>query len=272
MNYPRFTLGNEITPEQKAHMEEHGFLHFKGVAKPEEVAMILREVERITADHIAAGRTKVRGIPLFRGKDHEGNEWIQRNPFTSLYSNEVSEFIRDDRFEPIRKLVGEDARIGEDECDGLVVNRYMNVKGGAYPRLGWHTDGLRDLFILQMPAPYFNVGLHLDRCYRDNGGLRLIPGSHKQGVMGFLFRKPYFISHGEDPQEVGVDTEPGDLTVHDGRLWHRVARSEHEGEKSLRRAMYVSYHTGPLKTKTDESSTPFYHTLGSMIRRVRGSV
>jgi hypothetical protein len=272
MNYPRFTLGTEITAEQREFMDEYGFLHFKQVAQPDEVAMILSEVDRVTEEHLAAGRKKVRGIPLFVGQDHTGKKWIQRNPFTSLYSQKMSAFIHDPRFEPIRKLVGEDARIGEDECDGLVVNRYMNVKGGTYPRLGWHTDGLRDLFFLQMPAPYFNVGLHLDRCYRDNGGLRLIPGSHKQGVMGFLFKKPYFISHGEDPEEVCVETDPGDLTVHDGRLWHRVARSEHEGEKSLRRAMYVPYHTGPLKKKTEKSSTPIYHTLGSMLRRVRGSV
>lgn len=272
MDYPRFKLGSEITQEQRDHLEEHGFLHFSGVAAPEEVEMILSEVDRVTNEHIEAGRKKVRGIPLFVGEDDEGEKWIQRNPFTSLYSEKMSAFIHDPRFEPIKTLVGEDARIGEDECDGLVVNRYMNIPGGTYPRLGWHTDGLRDLFFLQMPAPYLNIGLHLDRCHRDNGGLRLLPGSHNQSFWSFLTKKPYFISHKEDPNEVCVETEPGDLTVHDGRLWHRVARSEHVGKASLRRSMYVPYHTGPLKTKTEASSTPIYHKLGSVLRAVRGSV
>ena len=33
--------------------------------------------------------------------------------------------------------------------------------------------------------------------------------------------------------------DAGDLTVHDGRLWHRVALSPYVGEKSRRRVMYV---------------------------------
>ena len=63
------------------------------------------------------------------------------------------------------------------------------------------------------------------------------------------FRKPYFVSHGEDPAEVCVETEPGDLTVHDGRLWHRVARSQLHGRASLRRSMYLPYLTGPVRAE-----------------------
>ena len=46
-------------------------------------------------------------------------------------------------------------------------NRYLNVPGSVYPRLGWHTDGLRDLFYGRMPQEMLNIGLHLDRCTRD---------------------------------------------------------------------------------------------------------
>jgi hypothetical protein len=65
----------------------------------------------------------------------------------------------------------------------------------VHPRLGWHTDGLRDLFYGRMPLPMLNIGLHLDRCTRDNGGLRLIPGSQNQGFLSMCFRKAYFVSH-----------------------------------------------------------------------------
>ena len=30
------------------------------------------------------------------------------------------------------------------EKDGVVVNRFLNMPGSAHPRLGWHTDGLRE--------------------------------------------------------------------------------------------------------------------------------
>ena len=147
-----------------------------------------------------------------------------------------------------------------------MVNRYLNVPGSVYPRLGWHTDGLRDLFYGRMPQQMLNIGLHLDRCTRDNGGLRLIPGSHTQGFLSMCFRKPYFVSHRPDPAELCVETEPGDLTVHDGRLWHRVARSTLNGAASLRRSMYLPYLTGPYEPKSDDSPTPAYHRVGEWLR------
>ena len=262
----RFTLGPAITPEQRAFLREHGFILFSRAASPAEVAMLIEEMERVEASWLAEGRSRVFGIPLFRGKDEAGRPFLQRLAFTSVFSEKVHAFVRDPRFAPILELIGEDARVGDREKDGVVFNRYLNVPGSVYPRLGWHTDGLRDLFYGRMPQEMLNVGLHLDRCTRDNGGLRLVPGSHRQGFWSMCFRKPYFVSHGEDPAEVCVETEPGDLTVHDGRLWHRVARSQHIGRASLRRSMYLPYLTGPYEPKSDDSPTPAYHRLGEWLR------
>ena len=83
------------------------------------------------------------------------------------------------------------------------------------------------------------------------------------------FRKPYFVGHRPDPEELAIETLPGDLTVHDGRLWHRVARSSHSGAASVRRSMYVPYLTGPREPKGEASRTPAYHHLGRAQRRLR---
>jgi hypothetical protein len=83
------------------------------------------------------------------------------------------------------------------------------------------------------------------------------------------FRKPYFVSHAADPRELCVETKPGDLTVHDGRLWHRVAQSSREGAASLRRSMYVPYLTGPYEPKSDASPMPLYHRAGMLLRALR---
>jgi phytanoyl-CoA hydroxylase len=266
----RFELGQEITPVQQAFFAKHGFLVFGEVASPEEVGRIIVELDAIQERWIAEQRKEVNGIPLFIGKDPDGKPFIQRFTFTSMFSEPLRNFVLDSRFEPIRKMVGADARVGHDEKDGLVVNRYVNVPGSVYPELGWHTDGLRDLFYLRMPQPMFNVGLHLDKISAADGGLRLIPGSHTQGFADMCFRKLYFLDHRPDPAEIAVETLPGDLTVHDGRLWHRVQRSPHTGWASLRRSMYVPYQTGPYEPKSPESQTPFYHQLGKVLRRWRG--
>jgi phytanoyl-CoA hydroxylase len=267
----RFQLGDEITLVQRRFLEVHGFLHFANVASRAEVDTVLAELDRVEAQWLAEKRTSVHGIPLFWGKGLAGQPFLQRFAFTSLFSPAISKLVTDPRFEPIRRLAGDDARIGEDEKDGVVVNRNLNVPGSAYPRLGWHTDGLRDLFYGRMPQQMLNVGLHLDDCDVSNGGLRLIPGSHTQGFRDMCFRKLYFLDHREDPEEIAVEVQAGDLTIHDGRLWHRVAASPKQGAESLRRVMYVPYQTGPHEPKSEASRMPGYHRLGRVMRWLKGA-
>ncbi len=265
----RFTLGEQITDEQQNFLDYYGFLHFEQVAKPDEVQTLLSEIDRVEEQLLAEGRRRINGIPLFMGNFMGLRPFIQRFAFTSHFSSWLREFLSSPRFEPIRRLIDEDARIGQDEKDGVVLNRYFNGKGSIYPRLGWHTDGLRDLFYLRMPQQMLNVGLHLDDIGDGDGGLCLIPGTHRQGFLAMCFRKLYFISHGADSEEICVSTRAGDLTVHDGRLWHRVQRSKQVGEASLRRTMYVPFLTGPFEPKDEGSPTPGYHYLGLFGRKLR---
>jgi len=265
----RFTLGAELTAVQKAFFDRHGFILFAKVATQAELDAIYGEICGLQDRWLAEGRKKVFGIPLFVGKDHEGKPFIQRFAFTSMFSNVIRDFVRDARFEPVRRLVGEGARVGDNEKDGVVFNRNLNVPGTTYKSLGWHTDGLRDIFYGRGIRPQLNVGLHFDRCTASTGGLRILPGTHKQGLASTLFRKLYFVSNEPDPNEIAIETEPGDLTVHDGQAWHRVERSPKVGPESLRRTMYVPYLTDAYDPKDESSPTPPYHYLGMAMRKAR---
>jgi ectoine hydroxylase-related dioxygenase (phytanoyl-CoA dioxygenase family) len=133
--------------------------------------------------------------------------------------------------------------------------------------MGWHTDAPRDIFLGQKIMPMLNVGIHLDDCPFENGGLRIIPGTHKQGVIKLLFGKKYFIDNNADRREVGFNMQSGDLSVHDGRLWHRVQQSPNFGEKSRRRVMYIPIITGKYNPKHSHSRTPFYHKFAAKVNR-----
>src|SRR5206468_2416148 len=85
-------------------------------------------------------------------------------------------------------------------------------------------DGLRDVFYLEKPRRYLNVGIYLDDSPIEKGGVRLIPFSHKQGIWPLLTRKRYYLDTSADPDEYGIVAKAGDLTIHDGRIWHRVAQ------------------------------------------------
>ncbi|MEZ4237310.1 MAG: phytanoyl-CoA dioxygenase family protein [Myxococcota bacterium] len=266
----RFTLRDRITPVQHAFLARNGFLVYDRVATADEAAALRDEVDHIQARLLAEGRTRVNGIPVWFGTDPDGQPYLQRLAFTSLFSDLYARFVRDPRFEPVRLLIGPDARLGDREKDGVVLNRYLRTEGSLRPGLGWHTDGLRDVFYnWRMPLPQLNVGLHLDRIRPEDGGLRLIPGSHRQGLWSLLFRKVYFVSQAPDPDELAVETWPGDLTVHDGNAWHRVQASPKTGWDSVRHSVYVPYVTDAYQPKDDDTPTLLYMRVFDWILRRR---
>lgn len=262
----RFTLGGELSDAQRAHLDRYGFLHFEGALSLDEVEMVRAEQDALEARWVGEGRRELRGTPLFWGEGPDGEPRIQRIPFASAYSPKLRALVRDARFAPLRALFGGEVRVGDEERDGVVMNRYLNVPGSGYPRLGWHTDGLRDLVMLKRPQQKLNFGLHLDAIGAEDGGLRLIPGTHRQGLWGMCFRKLYFLDHRPDRDEIAVLTRPGDLTVHDGRLWHRVERSTKVGWASQRRSVYVPYMSGPVEVRAESARMPAYHRVLRFMR------
>jgi phytanoyl-CoA hydroxylase len=264
---PSFILSNEITPEQASFFDKHGMIVFRNFIPKETVQLFLSEAMKMEKEWLDNNVEKVNGIPLKFGKDEHGNKTIQRLCFMSLHSEMLHSFLQEPRLKALLQLVAPfEGRIGENEKDGLVLNNYIRTPNSAFSQMGWHTDSPRDLFMGQRIMPMLNVGIHLDDCPFENGGLRILPGTHKQGMLRLLFGKKYFIDHKPDPREIGLDINAGDLTVHDGRLWHRVQQSPHFGEKSRRRVMYVPVVTGKYMPKDKNSKTPFYHRFASTVQ------
>jgi ectoine hydroxylase-related dioxygenase (phytanoyl-CoA dioxygenase family) len=263
---PQFTLGDHMTAEQRDYLDRHGFIRFRRFASPELTRELAAEVEAIDRRLVAEGRTTVNGVPLIIGRRADGTAYVQRMVFSSTFGPKLHAFLQDPRFKAILEVAGDDYRIGERERDGLVVNHFRHETGSAYQRLGWHTDSLRDVFYFERPRRYLNVGFYLDDSPIEKGGVRLLPGSHEQGLWSLLFRKRYFVDHEPDPDEVAIEAEAGDLTIHDGRLWHRVAQATVTGEPSRRRVMYLPLMNGPVKLKDESSPTPFYFKLRRLAR------
>lgn len=267
LQVPTYSLSEKLNQEQLDFFDKHGLIVFRNFISRETVATFLKEIHRIEKDWLDQGLEKMNGIPLKFGKDEHGNKTIQRLCFVSQHSPILHEFLKDPRLQALLDLVQPyEGRIGEDEKDGLVLNNYIRTPNSAFSQMGWHTDSPRDLFLGQRIMPMLNVGIHLDDCPFENGGLRVLPGTHKQGMLKLLFKKKYFVDHNPDPKEVGLDINAGDLTVHDGRLWHRVQQSPYYGEKSRRRVMYVPVVTGKYMPKDKNSKTPFYHRFASTVQ------
>ena len=264
---PDFVLGDKITDEQYGFFDRYGVIIFKNFLQSETVQLFISELNRIEKQWLDEGREKVNGIPLKFGKDQDGNKMIQRMCFLSLHSQALHDLLQDPR---IQSLVGllypYEGRISENEKDGLILNHYVRMPESSFTQMGWHTDSPRDLFLGQKIMPMLNVGIHLDDTPFENGGLRVLPGTHKQGMLRLLFGKKYFIDNNPDAREIGFDIKAGDLTVHDGRIWHRAQQSPLYGEASRRRVMYVPIITGKYMPKDANSKTPFYHRLAHRVQ------
>ncbi len=267
MDSPVFTLGNTLAENQKSFFHTNGLIQFKNFINRDTVALFLKEIQAIERKWLNEGLEKINGIPLKFGQDHNGSRIIQRLAFTSQYSAVLKEFLQDPRLKTLIEFLHPyQGRIGEDEKDGMVVNHYVRTPNSNFSQMGWHTDSPRDLFMGQRIMPMLNVGIHLDDCPFENGGLRVLPGTHKQGMLKLLFAKKYFIDNTPDEREVGINVDAGDLTVHDGRIWHRVHISPYYCVKSRRRVIYIPIVTGDYKPKDEKSKTPFYHRFAAKVQ------
>jgi phytanoyl-CoA hydroxylase len=261
-----FSLGKTLSQAQAQHFDKFGFLHFKHFLTPIQVTDILAELSRVQQEWLDQGINKINGTPLKFGQEADGSPLIQRMCFLNNYSELLSELMQSEAIQSLTKLLAPyEGRVAHDEKDGLVLNHYIRQPNSKFSQMGWHTDSPRDLFLGQKILPMLNIGLHLDGCLHKNGGLRVLPGTHKANIFQTVLGKKQFIDHKADPREAGFDIESGDLTVHHGSLWHRVEASPFTGEASRRRVLYFPIVTGAYSPKDENTKTPFYHRLGKFV-------
>jgi ectoine hydroxylase-related dioxygenase (phytanoyl-CoA dioxygenase family) len=256
--YKKFTFEGSLTPEQIEFFTTHGFIHFEKYASSETVDNIIQSTERVQQNWIRDNVQKVNGVPIKYGVDENGNTIVQRFAFTNQYSDAVKAFTESPDLKALNVLMPEGARLGLEEKDGVVFNHYVNTEGSNFYHMGWHTDSARDIFYGKKVAPMLNIGFYLDDSTAQQGGLRILPGTHKQSLWDLLFRKKYYLNNFEDKNEVLVEAKAGDLVIHDGRIWHRVAPSPLTGAASRRRVMYIPMIIGKYQPKTEKSHTPLY--------------
>jgi ectoine hydroxylase-related dioxygenase (phytanoyl-CoA dioxygenase family) len=265
-DYKKFKLAEAITREQKNFFNEYGFIHFKNFITDDAVNTIINASLEVQKKWIGDDVKKINGVPIKYGTDLNGQAIVQRFAFINKHHPVLNEFLQDPRFNVLLDLVGPDARLGQDEKDGMVFNHYVNGPGSKFTQMGWHVDGLRDIFQGAKLSPMLNVGIHLNNLNAENGGLRIIPGTHKQGLYDLLFRKAHFLNNDPDVDELAIIPKAGDLTIHDGRLWHRVAKSSVAGEGSRRRVIYIPIISGKYNPKDENSPTLFYQHFAGLVK------
>lgn len=129
---------------------------------------------------------------------------------------------------------------------------YLISKPPQGPPLFWHQDWWgwdNEISYERSPAQLF-VMVYLTPTGRDNGCLRVIPGSHltrhrlhevSEAHAAELagYRDASAPAFASDPDEVAVAVSPGDVLVGDSRLLHGAYANKTEGERPLLTLWYT---------------------------------
>jgi ectoine hydroxylase-related dioxygenase (phytanoyl-CoA dioxygenase family) len=162
----------------------------------------------------------------------DGREVCCRLTYMAKRSPNVARLAEDDRLQGIAALADAGVVPCLDRLDGVsVVIKNADVVAGLSD-LPWHRDcGIGGHRIL---CPGLNVGIQLDRADAANGQLQYLAGSHQHAAQQVAATEL------DGLPVVGVETEPGDVTVHFGHTLH--AAPPPTSSTAGRKALYFGYH------------------------------
>ena len=212
------------------------------------------------------GREQMNGVPLIFGKRDDGTRYVQRIPFASLQSERPPRVPPGSALPRHPDVAGPGFRIGEDERDGMVVNRFRNEPGRQVqaPRLA-HRQPARSL-LPREAAPLPQRRLLFHRLARSRSAACACSRARTTSRSGRCSpARSTSSTTSPIPTSWPSTAEAGDLTIHDGRIWHRTALATAQGDASERCVSYLPLMEGPLKPKHEENATPFYFRLKSLV-------
>jgi len=200
-----------------------GFAHVRGVFRPDEIAELVTETERL-----AAAATPDDGRSWWTTVD--GAAACCRLIYANERSGVIAALADDARLRRFRLLSGEDLVPELDCLDGIGVVIKQPGADSGLADLPWHQDcGLGGHPVL---CPSIAVGIQLDPATAETGQLHFLAGSHLGSSHQLRARD---LAH---LPAVAIDTEPGDVTLHYGHVLH--AAPAPTGRGIGRRAMYVT--------------------------------
>ncbi len=216
-----FMLGDADWP---SFFAQTGFVHLRQVFTPADLGPVIDEVERLVAvARPGDGRS-------WWATRADGDDVCCRVTYTTLASPTIAALADDPRVARLAAL-GPPGLVPTLDClDGFaaVLKQPDVVEGLA--DLPWHQDcGLGGHPVI---CPGIQIGIQLDAATASSGQLHFLAGSQASSC--------HPIRPGDDTMPVvAVDTEPGDVTVHDPHVLH--AAPPPTGSGPGRRALYASF-------------------------------
>ena len=191
-----------ITPQQKAHFDDFGFLVLRNTFSPEEVDAIYRECDGLWEQDRGGGPPT--------GENQGISDIVE-------IGEVLTRMVADDRlFGAVEGLLG----------PGFVWNGSGGSLQFTTTETHWHSDRP-----VEPDSTTFSCNLYLSTLRAETGAFRLIAGSHKSPLYDTLLPLSeqgdettldvYGLDWTDIPGHV-VDCDPGDIVFFDQRIYHGV--------------------------------------------------
>ncbi|MFJ4689191.1 phytanoyl-CoA dioxygenase family protein [Streptomyces sp. NPDC088789] len=204
---PTFRFGGRVTDAELAFYEEYGFIVYRGMVAPEEVAVLSEDADhyqrRVLAGTVASEHVDT-VAPVTKDENGTPKRYHRLN-YVTQYCERSRDILRAERFALLgRAFAGPSSWLLEDTMNGVVWQHKTGGTSSAYGAIRWHLD-----FPAGHPlSPVVTVGIYLDDSTRSNGCLAVIPKSHRYPI-GVCAPEPVYL-------EVAV----GDVICHHERIYH----------------------------------------------------
>ena len=212
-----------LSTEQIEQFHRDGFLLVRGMYSPEE----MKDISQWTDD--VAGSPEVPGhyMMYFESSKQDGSRIISRiEDFVSFHEGFAELITRRRMQQAVSDLLGEKAVLFKDKINfklpgGDGFKEHQDVQAG------W--DDYAKLHITAMIA--------IDETNADNGSVEMIPGMHKQGLLGKMWA-PLTDADTANADYEPVHCQPGDAVFFDSYAPHRSLPNNTD---QARRVLYITF-------------------------------
>jgi len=212
-----------LSQERVEQFNRDGFLVVRGMYAPEEVA----EIERWTMEVANSPEVVGRDWKYFETSKQDGSRILCRIENFLPFHEGFQELITRRRMQQaVSELFGEPAVLFKEKINfklpgGDGFKEHQDVQAG------W--DDYAALHITAMIA--------IDATNAENGSLEMIPGLHRQGMLGEMWAPLTDEDTGHRPY-AAVHCQPGDAIFFDSYAPHRSAPNR---TNKARRVLYITY-------------------------------
>ncbi len=219
-----------LTTDQKQHLETQGYVLLPGLLSPEMVAQVIDRLEALWAEEgAAAGQENYNALE--KDVRRLANLANKGEIFHQLFAHPLVLAAAETVMGPDVRLSMLNAREVPPHYGGQRQAFHSDTDNAGKP----DAQGFYSCTTVWMLDPFT----------AENGATRLVPGTHRSGVVPAEVLPDVTAPH---PQEIILSGQPGDVAIFNGHCWHAGGVNQTGGP---RRAILAHYLRADIPRPTD---------------------